>query len=476
MQFNIGTKTHTNDRFIPSRSQDCYGGKLEVLDELLAMKSKEEPTEMHDENNETINQSNEPNEQQQSYQSLLQNQLLGIHDAFTIHQLRGTSHIFNGYPFMQRFSLLQNREESNVDVKNNQKMCEKENEGVQLPSCCGFQESDHKFLTPLNVDRKIARVPFKVLDAPALQDDFYLNVVDWSTKGLLAVGLGSCVYLWSPKGKVTKLSDVGQTDSITSVNWQAQGDYLSIGTYSGIIQVWDIKKSKPIRTIRKHESRVGSIATSTKIIGSGSRDKSILLTDLREKEESFAQLIGHKQEVCGLKWSPDEQQLASGGNDNKLFVWSSNNFSRPSCKFTSHTAAVKAIAWSPHQHGLLVSGGGTADRCIRSWDTLNNNMLGSIDVGSQVCSLLFSNTVDELVSSHGYSQNHIYVWKHSNMRKLATLTGHTSRVLYLAASNDGETIVSGAGDETLRFWKVFPPSKSNIKNDSVIMPSGCDMR
>ena len=37
----------------------------------------------------------------------------------------------------------------------------------------------------------------QVLDAPALQDDFYLNLVDWSSQNTLAVGLGSCVYLWS---------------------------------------------------------------------------------------------------------------------------------------------------------------------------------------------------------------------------------------------------------------------------------------
>ena len=32
------------------------------------------------------------------------------------------------------------------------------------------------------------------------------------------------------------------------------------------------------------------------------------------------------------------------------------------------------------------------------------------------------------------------------MTKLATLTGHTLRVLYLAVSPDGQTIVTGAGD------------------------------
>lgn len=36
-----------------------------------------------------------------------------------------------------------------------------------------------------------------MLDAPALQDDFYLNLVDWSSNNVLAVGLGNCVYLWN---------------------------------------------------------------------------------------------------------------------------------------------------------------------------------------------------------------------------------------------------------------------------------------
>ena len=45
--------------------------------------------------------------------------------------------------------------------------------------------------------RKIAKVPFKVLDAPQLQDDFYLNLVDWSSSNVLAVGLSGSVYIWS---------------------------------------------------------------------------------------------------------------------------------------------------------------------------------------------------------------------------------------------------------------------------------------
>lgn len=78
----------------------------------------------------------------------------------------------------------------------------------------------------------------------------------------------------------------------------------------------------------------------------------------------------------------------------------------------------------------------------------------------QVCNLAWSRNVNEIVSAHGYSQNQIIVWKYPSMAKLATLTGHTYRVLYLAVAPDGQTIVTGAGDETLRFWSVFPGPKA----------------
>lgn len=55
-------------------------------------------------------------------------------------------------------------------------------------------------------NRKIPKNPFKVLDAPALTDDFYLNLIAWSNKNMLAVGLGNCIYLWDAvTTKVTRL-------------------------------------------------------------------------------------------------------------------------------------------------------------------------------------------------------------------------------------------------------------------------------
>lgn len=304
------------------------------------------------------------------------------------------------------------------------------------------------------------KTPHKVLDAPSLQDDFYLNLVDWSSQNVLAVGLGTCVYLWTASNsRVTKLCDLGPTDSVCSVQWTREGSYISIGTSLGQVQVWDGTQCKKVRTFAGHQTRTGVLAWSSRILSSGSRDRNILQHDVRVPSDFISKFVGHKSEVCGLKWSHDDRELASGGNDNQLLVWNQRS-QQPVLKLTEHTAAVKAITWSPHQCGLLASGGGTADRCIRFWNTTNGNHLNHVDTGSQVCNLAWSRNVNEIVSTHGYSQNQIMVWKYPSMSKVATLTGHSLRVLYLAMSPDGQTIVTGAGDETLRFWNVFPSVKT----------------
>ncbi|KAL7267548.1 substrate-specific activator of APC-dependent proteolysis [Rhizina undulata] len=332
-------------------------------------------------------------------------------------------------------------------------------------------DSQRILLSPRKQPRAVSKIPYKVLDAPELADDFYLNLVDWSAMNILGVGLGSCVYMWnSGSGKVTKLCDLGgEEDTVTSVNWIQRGSHVAIGTHKGYVQIWDAKDCRKLRTMNGHSARVGALAWNEHILTSGSRDRIIYHRDVRAPDPFVAKLTGHKQEVCGLKWNSEDNQLASGGNDNKLLVWDALS-TQPLFKFSDHTAAVKAIAWSPHQHGTLASGGGTADRRIKFWNTLIGQPISEIDTGSQVCNLAWSKNSNEIVSTHGYSENQIVVWKYPSMTQVASLTGHTYRVLYLAMSPDGQTIVTGAGDETLRFWNCFAKNKKGEKTSIALDP------
>lgn len=111
---------------------------------------------------------------------------------------------------------------------------------------------------------------------------------------------------------------------------------------------------------------MGAISIHRDLLLTGSRDKKLMLQDFRCGHSEGLQFNGPKQEICGLKWSPDGDYFAVGSNDNSLMVFS------PKTRFAimkkRHKAAVKAIAWSPNHRGMLASGGGTADCMIKLWN------------------------------------------------------------------------------------------------------------
>ncbi|KAL2653120.1 hypothetical protein R1flu_021248 [Riccia fluitans] len=308
--------------------------------------------------------------------------------------------------------------------------------------------------------RHIPRASDRVLDAPELVDDYYLNLLDWSCKNVVAVALGTTVYLWHAEtGAIHQLMSTSvEDDYVTSVAWAPDGNHIALGFNNNEIQLWDADLRIQMRRLTGHTGRVASLTWNRSTLSSGGRDCNIINHDVRIRDHITSQLSGHNQEVCGLKWSVSGQQLASGGNDNLLHIWdiaatSSQSTSQFLHRFDAHQAAVKALAWCPFQSNLLASGGGTADRCIRFWNTQTGACLNTIDTHSQVCALQWSQHQKEILSSHGFSQFQLCVWKYPSMVKVAELTGHTARVLHLAQSPDGTTVVSAAADETLRFWK-----------------------
>ena len=284
--------------------------------------------------------------------------------------------------------------------------------------------------------RHVPSAPERILDAPALVDDYYLKLLDWSCTNTLAVALGPTVYCWNGStGAIQELCTLpGAEDYVTSVAWIREGGvHLAVGTAGGDVQLWDAERAKQIRSMRGHSARVGALDWNAHILSSGSRDTSIINHDVRIREHHVATLQSHSAEVCGLKWSPDGALLASGANDNTLCIWEAGGGGggeqrtrAPKVVLTEHQAAVKALAWCPWQKNVLASGGGTADRSIKVWNAATGALLSSTDTGSQVCSLQFNPQERELLSSHGFSQNQLCLWKFPTMSKLKELTGLTA--------------------------------------------------
>ena len=328
-------------------------------------------------------------------------------------------------------------------------------------------ESKQLLLSPRKHVRKIAKVPYRVLDAPSLADDFYYDLIDWSATDMLAVALGKSIFLTNnSNGEVFHLCETA--NEYTSLSWVAEGTHLAVGQGNGIVEIYDVEQKKCIRTLTGHLDRATCLSWNSYILSSGSRDRTILHRDVRMPEPYFERLQTHTQEVCGLKWNVEENRLASGGNDNIVNVYDGTS-AKPTLTLTEHTAAVKALAWSPHKRGTLATGGGTADKKLKVWNVANAMRISDTDTGSQICNMIWSRNTDEIVTSHGYSKYNLTLWDFPTMDPIAILKGHSFRVLHLTLSADGTTVVSGAGDETLRYWKLFDKPKHKIPTSSSVM-------
>ena len=80
----------------------------------------------------------------------------------------------------------------------------------------------------------------KACRMPNLKDDFYLNVLDWSPNGLIAVAIGKRIY--SLTSSFSKLSCIYQdelTSYISSVNFSHYGR-MGFGDSGGYVKIFDV--------------------------------------------------------------------------------------------------------------------------------------------------------------------------------------------------------------------------------------------
>jgi cell division cycle protein 20 (cofactor of APC complex) len=322
--------------------------------------------------------------------------------------------------------------------------------------------------------RVIPTQPEKILDAPELVNDWYLNLVSWGSSNLLAVALSSAVYLWNATtGDIKCLMQTPENDYVSSLSWIQEGNHLAVGTSLNCVEIWDAESGSRLRKMAGHSQRVSSLDWNAHLLSSGSKSGQIFHHDVRIPEHHVGTLNGHTgHEICGLKWSPDGKYLASGANDNKVNIWSGVQMTLDSASVKplqelGHTSAVKAIAWCPWKPHLIATGAGTTDKHIRIWNASNKNCLYSVDTKSQISGLEWNEEYQELISAHGFQNNELNIWKFPTMTKVAELRGHTHRVLGLCMSPDRSTVVSLAADETLRFWECFPIDTTKKKKVDV---------
>ncbi|PNT73771.1 protein FIZZY-RELATED 2-like [Brachypodium distachyon] len=101
-----------------------------------------------------------------------------------------------------------------------------------------------------------------------------------------------------------------------------RGTHRAVGTNQGKVQIWDARESDQWKIIACEWVLLHG-ALHCFLLAVATRN--ILHHNIRAPYAYVSKLTGHKSEVCGLKWSYDNRQLASGGSDSGLFVWNQHS-------------------------------------------------------------------------------------------------------------------------------------------------------
>ncbi|PLB38239.1 WD40 repeat-like protein [Aspergillus candidus] len=274
-------------------------------------------------------------------------------------------------------------------------------------------------------DRTVPTRPFRILDAPNLRDDFYSSTLAYSaTSGVLAVGLGNHVYLWSEAFGVQRppLKDQHTSNYVTSLSFSSENgskSILAIGKRSGMLCLWSVfepsvrfridhpdtitcvafKQTKS----RRPSERFPQIEVDTEDLAVGDDNGFVWYYSVEWSDDDvraqynwhgsmtlLVKISAHSQQICGIVWSPDGSYLATGGNDNTCLLFELEKI-MPRRTLSEHT----------NDQDALTEALGLGNSRVHSGRDRTNNLLPLARTSSAPLATALLNFTGSLIAGEG---------------------------------------------------------------------------
>ncbi|CAL1543305.1 unnamed protein product [Lymnaea stagnalis] len=262
--------------------------------------------------------------------------------------------------------------------------------------------------------------------------------------------------MYNPGGKYTYrgLRKDPSYSELTCTAFHKSSHILVSGFADGTFFLHEMPAFSMIHSLSISEQSVDSIAINNTgdwiAIGCGKLGQ--LLVWEWQSESYVLKQQGHFNDMTCVTYSPDGQNIVTGGGDGKVKVWNSmSGFCFVT--FSEHAGEITGVKVTQNGKSVLSS---SLDGTVRAFDlTRYRNYKTFTSPKPDQFSCLAVDGAGEIVCAGGTNEFMIYVWTMKTGRLLQTLAGHEGPVSALDFSQSDGTLASGSWDKTVRLWSIY---------------------
>ena len=272
---------------------------------------------------------------------------------------------------------------------------------------------------------------------------------------IASAGDNNTIKLWDLQND-TVTTFRGHTDQVNAITFSPNGQWLASGSDDYTFKVWDVSRRVEIKSLQhitdRSMSQIKAVAFSPNGRQLATAGVHVKLWDTRSWSEITT--LRHDEWVWAVAFSTDGKLLATGDNNGQVNVWNLQN-SRTVAQLQADSNSVYAVQFSPNDR--LLAGAGYEGK-VKLWKVPNWESHGTLTSNGTVSEISFSPDSSTLATP-GYES--VGLWAVGVGENIATLTGHTDWVWAADFSPDGNALISGGADGTLRIWDVTPYSPTH---------------